>query len=35
MKNIYLTNEYNIDIDNTIFYDNSGCSSYAEFFGLE
>ncbi len=33
MKNIYLTNVRNISISNTIFYDNTGCSSKAEFFG--
>jgi Leucine-rich repeat (LRR) protein len=35
MRNIYLTVDYNIDILNTIFYDQSGCSSNAEFFGIE
>jgi Leucine-rich repeat (LRR) protein len=35
MKKIYVTDEYNIDIRNTIFYDQSGCSSEAEFFGIE
>ena len=35
MRNIYLTDKYYIDIRNTIFYDQSGCSSKAEFFGLE
>jgi Leucine-rich repeat (LRR) protein len=35
MKHIYLIDKTSINIDNTIFYDNSGCSSKAEFFGLE
>jgi Leucine-rich repeat (LRR) protein len=35
MKHIYLIDKNGIEIDNTIFYDNSGCSSNAEFFGLE
>jgi hypothetical protein len=35
MKHIYLTDDSNIFINNTIFYDNSGCSSKAEFFGCE
>jgi Leucine-rich repeat (LRR) protein len=35
MKRIYLTDENSIDISDTIFYDNSGCSSEAEFFGCE
>jgi hypothetical protein len=35
MKRIYLSNKNRILISNTIFYDNSGCSSYAEFFGCE
>jgi Leucine-rich repeat (LRR) protein len=35
MKHIYLTNSMDINIYDTIFYDNSGCSSKAEFFGLE
>ncbi len=35
MKNIYLTDKGNININDTIFYYNSGCSSNAEFFGCE
>jgi Leucine-rich repeat (LRR) protein len=35
MRNIYLKNINNILISNTIFYDNSGCSSKAEFLGIE
>jgi Leucine-rich repeat (LRR) protein len=35
MKLIFSINIYKIDISNTIFYDNSGCSSRAEFFGIE
>jgi len=33
MKCILLINKQNIFIDNTIFYDQSGCSSKTEFFG--
>ncbi len=35
MKRIYLIDETNVIIHNTIFYDNSGCSSESEFFGCE
>ena len=40
MKNIYFnldyhSNQYYIDITRNIFYDQSGCSSEAQFFGYE
>ena len=34
MRRIYLTDETSIDIGDTIFYENSECSSEAEFFGF-
>ena len=34
MKRIYLTNKNDLNISDTIIYDNSGCSSFTEFFTI-